>query len=153
MKNTIEVLDGEFAFLSNFHPSPFVDNDGVSWDTVEHFFQAMKSEDINEREFVRGKLTAGRAKRAGRKVTLRFDWEDIKEDIMLKGLTFKFFQNKELGNMLLTTEDMKITEGNSWHDNFWGVCNCGNCVKENARNVLGKSLMIVRARLTLFRNA
>ena len=38
----------QWGWLSNFSPYPFV-LDGVSWPTVEHFYQAQKSLDAGER--------------------------------------------------------------------------------------------------------
>ena len=43
----INCFDGEFAFLSNFHPSMITD--GNEWFlTVEHYFQAAKTETMEE---------------------------------------------------------------------------------------------------------
>ena len=38
-------FDGEYEFLSNFYHSPFT-HDGITYPTNEHFFQAMKTLDI-----------------------------------------------------------------------------------------------------------
>lgn len=144
----IDVFDGKFSFLSNFHPSPFVDKDGISWDTVEHFFQAMKTLDTDEREFVRGKLTPGRAKRAGRRVTLRDDWEEIKLSVMEDGLRRKFSQNTFQRELLLDlTDGLELCEGNTWHDQFWGNCTCPKHSDIDGENHLGKILMKIRNEL------
>jgi predicted NAD-dependent protein-ADP-ribosyltransferase YbiA (DUF1768 family) len=42
----------QWGWLSNFSPYPFV-LDGVSWPTVEHFYQAQKSLYAGERERIR----------------------------------------------------------------------------------------------------
>ena len=141
----INSFEGRFCFLSNFHPSPFVGSDGNTWDTVEHFFQAMKTLDVDEREFVRGKMTAGRAKRAGRKVTLRKDWDDVKLSVMEEALIKKFTQNKNLGRLLVDqTGDNFLCEGNTWHDQFWGNCTCPLHKDLAGENHLGRLLMEIR---------
>ena len=141
--NTINSFEGDFSFLSNFFPSPIVDENGTTWDTVEHFFQASKSLDLNEKEFVRGKTTAGRAKRAGRKISIRSDWDDVKITFMQVALLMKFSQNENLKRLLLETGDAVIVEGNNWHDNFWGVCDCSSCDGVGT-NFLGRLLMQIR---------
>lgn len=71
---------GEFAFLSNFWPCR-VELDGMIFPGVEQAFQAAKTLDPAERcHFV--DLNPGAAKRAGRKVELRPDWQQVKVGIM-----------------------------------------------------------------------
>ena len=76
----INCFDGEYAFLSNFYFSPMI-IDNVVYTTNEHFFQAMKSLNPKERQAIILAPTPGKAKRLGRKVSLRKDWEDIKEEV------------------------------------------------------------------------
>ncbi len=66
----IDGFHGEFGFLSNFAQSPITFS-GKTWQTVEHVFQAAKTLDENEREQIRLAPTPEKAKRLGRKVTLR----------------------------------------------------------------------------------
>src|SRR4051794_31274057 len=77
----IERFDGEYAFLSNFWPSPLV-RDGITYPTVEHAFQAAKAVDRLERQRIAALPTPGAAKRAGRKVAIRPDWETVKVAMM-----------------------------------------------------------------------
>lgn len=139
----IGVFDGEFAFLSNFHPSPISDEDGIVYPTVEHYFQAMKSFDKSERFNIAIQPTPGKAKRCGRRVALRSDWEQIKEDVMYEAL-IKKFSDPFLRKLLLDTEDEYLEEGTTWHDNEWGVCSCLKCQDTIGKNKLGKLLMKVR---------
>lgn len=78
-----------FSFLSNFFYSPFK-YDGIIWRTVEHAFQAAKTLDESEKELIRSATTPTIAKRLGRKVTLRSDWEDDKFAVMHELVTEKF---------------------------------------------------------------
>ena len=100
----IALFDGEYAFLSNFYPSPFT-HDGIMYPTNEHFFQAMKTLDIKQRQAIANASTPGQAKRMGRQVNLRPDWETSKEHVMELGLKLKF-QNPVLA------EKLKATTGN-----------------------------------------
>lgn len=135
----INKFEGEFYFLSNFSPSTIMYN-GEVWPTAEHAFQAAKSEDIMEREMVRACATPGQAKRMGQKVTLRYDWEFIKIDVMRTIVGLKF-ADPSLGDRLVQTAPRRLVEGNYWGDTFWGVC------RGEGENHLGLILMDVRGKL------
>jgi ribA/ribD-fused uncharacterized protein len=130
----IDAFDGEYRFLSNFWP-----DDGF---TNEHVFQAMKTQDWAEQMIVLTAADPYLAKKYGRKVTLRPDWNEIKDDVMLVSLRLKFSQNPELRAKLLATGDAELIEGNTWGDRYWGVCD------GNGHNKLGILLMQVRGELS-----
>jgi len=88
---------------------------------------------------------AGKAKRLGRTVKLRPDWEYVKDEIMCKLLRRKFAR-PELGDLLLSTWGKQLIEGNYWHDNYWGVCHCDKCLGKG-KNKLGNLLMKIREEL------
>ena len=138
-------FDGDYAFLSNFYPSTIY-HDGITYPTNEHFFQAMKTLDIDERKAIAAAETPGLAKRMGRNVKLRPDWEKIKVDVMRLGLILKF-TDAELAEKLIATGDEELVEGNWWHDNTWGNCHCTACSRKGGRNLLGMLLMEVRKEL------
>lgn len=140
----IKNFEGEYAFLSNFYFSPMI-IDNVVYTTNEHYFQAMKSLNPKERQAIVLAPTPGKAKYLGRKVSLRKDWEDIKEEVMLTGLRHKF-SNPELRKKLLATGNEELIEGTTWHDNYWGICDCEACGGQG-KNRLGKLLMQVREEL------
>lgn len=126
---------GEYRYMSNFHLSPVV-FDGVTYPCVENAFQAAKTFDLEQRKpFVT--LEPGQAKRAGRKVQLREDWEQVKDSVM-EDLVRQKFSQKELKDKLLATGDTYLEETNWWKDTYWGVCN------GIGKNTLGKILMKVR---------
>jgi hypothetical protein len=85
--------------------------------------------------------TPGKAKREGRGVQLRSDWEDVKYDIMKELVKLKFITHAHLRKELLETGDKYLEETNSWHDHVWGVC------QGKGLNWLGKILMEVREEL------
>lgn len=138
-------FEEKYAFLSNFYPSPFT-HDGIEYPTVEHFFQAAKTLDIQERKAIAAAKTPGLAKRMGRSVQLRPDWEKVKAYYMELGLRLKF-ANKDLAEKLLATGDEELIEGNWWHDNIWGSCMCDKCINVPGRNMLGMLLMDLRKKL------
>lgn len=132
----IDKFDGEYAFLSNFYPSNIY-HDGICYPTVEHAFQAAKTMNLDERMKIANLETPGKAKRAGRQVALRSDWENVKYEIMKELVTIKFI-NPSLRKLLLETKSYELIEGNDWNDTCWGVCN------GIGQNNLGKILMQVR---------
>ena len=140
----IKNFEGEYAFLSNFYFSPMI-IDNVVYTTNEHYFQAMKSLNPKEKQAIVLAPTPGKAKHLGRKVSLQKDWEDIKEEVMLTGLRHKF-SNPELRKKLLATGNEELIEGTTWHDNYWGICDCETCGGQG-KNRLGKLLMQVREEL------
>ena len=143
----INHFDKEWAFLSNFYPQE-IEFEGIIYPTNEHFFQAMKTLDTNKRRAIANAPTPGLAKKMGRSVSLRPDWEDIKEDVMVEGL-YRKFANDELADQLLGTGDEELVEGNFWQDNFWGVRYCEKCRAQGiqGQNHLGKLLMKVREKI------
>lgn len=138
----INCFDGKWAFLSNFHNSE-IEFEGITYPTNEHFFQAMKTLDVNERRAIANCATPGQAKRMGRQVALRPDWEEVKIDVMREGL-YRKFADEELADWLLDTGDEELVEGTWWHDRYWGVCKCAKCGGKG-ENHLGQLLMEVRS--------
>lgn len=137
-------FSGEFSFLSNFFVSPIYYN-GLMYPTVEHLYQARKTLNSDQRDEIRIAETPGQAKRLGRKVELRANWEEIKIPIMHECLLLKFSnENVSLQTKLLASGQHMLIEGNKWHDNFWGICNCDNCRRLSGKNNLGKLLMLIR---------
>lgn len=132
----INRFDGDYAFLSNFYEFPVM-FDGILYPTNEHAFQAAKTLDFEERKAIAALPTPGKAKRAGRRVSLREDWENVKDSIM-KEICLVKFSNKELRDKLVQTKPHELIEGNTWNDRYWGVCN------GTGENHLGKILMEIR---------
>ena len=115
---------------------------------VEHPFQAWKTLDHAQIAWVLGSPTAMIAKKRGRRVTLRPDWDDISLHVMRHLVWFKFALNPGIARKLLATEAAELIEGNTWHDNLWGDCRCGGPRCQVAgENRLGEILMAVRDRL------
>lgn len=126
----------EYAFLSNFYPVS-IEFEGSVYAAVEDAFQAAKTLDPKERMLIQLCQTPGDAKRCGRKVTLRDNWDEIKVDIMYQ-LLQKKFTNPTLRQKLLATGDAQLVEGNNHGDVFWGQVN------GQGQNHLGLLLMRIR---------
>jgi ribA/ribD-fused uncharacterized protein len=86
----------------------------------------------------------GEAKRIGRAVTLRPDWEAVKDRVMWTGLVAKFSQHRDIRQLLVGTGLAILIEGNYWHDNYWGDCVCERCSEIPGKNMLGEELMMLR---------
>lgn len=155
--NIIVSFRGDYSFLSNFH-SCIIKYGGCTYNSVETAFQAQKDPDsvdlfrnmsVPEATEVHRLpiIDPGAAKRIGRKVPMRKDWNTVKDRIMLELLIVKFTQNSDLQKRLLDTGDAILIEGNNWHDNYWGFCKCPNCVLKDHYNKLGTLLMDLRSAL------
>lgn len=138
--DNIKEFQGDHQFLSNFWPAD-VEFDGIIYPTVEHAYQAAKTIDLNEREWIRLSPTPGKAKRNSKQLTLRPDWDEVKIGIMTDLLYQKFTKHEDLKQKLLSTGDSIIQEGNAWGDTFWGVSDGGGM------NMLGSILMEIRSKL------
>jgi ribA/ribD-fused uncharacterized protein len=150
MSDYITKFDGtDNRFLSNFYRCP-IDFEGKIYATSEHAYQAAKTSNDDEREKIRSDESPATAKKLGRRVTLRSDWEQVKDSIMMDILRIKFKGGSDLAKKLLATGDKILVEGNMWHDNHFGVCSCDKCGGKG-KNVLGESLMKVREELKLFK--
>jgi ribA/ribD-fused uncharacterized protein len=143
MSDPITSFRGEHRFLSNFWPAT-VTLDGMAFRSTEHAYQAAKTTDMAERSKFQVVKTPGAAKRLGRRIKLRPDWESVKEAVMLD-LNRQKFSDPELAERLLGTGDAELIEGNTWGDRIWGM------TLENGRwigqNLLGRILMRVREEL------
>jgi ribA/ribD-fused uncharacterized protein len=144
---TINRFKGDHEFLSNFYPCEII-FEGSSFSSVEHAYQAAKTLDGAERAMVRSQPTAGRAKRAGRRITVRDDWDQVRLEVMLQLLRAKF-SDPLLGSALRLTGASPLVEGNRWHDTFWGICtDCRSGCEGVGENWLGRLLVQVRDELS-----
>jgi len=125
--------------LSNFHTSTIV-VDGKTYPTVEHAYQAHKTLNEDSRALIRRAKTPAEAKKLGRGVEIRSDWNDVKIDLMRTFTRLKF-ENPLLRQYLLATGDAELVHGNTWNDRFWGVC------RGTGENWLGRILMELREEL------
>jgi len=114
------------------------------WPTVEHYYQTMKTPDKVSQDKIWSCPTPSAAKKLSYEVEIWEDWDTKKDNVMLTALECKFDQNPELQKMLIDTGDAILIEGNTWHDNYWGNCECEKCKSKKGMNMLGKMLMYIR---------
>lgn len=134
--NTIKQFRGDYYFLSNFFEAPITYN-GLTFSNNEAAFQAQKTLDETARKSF-CTMNPSEAKRAGRKVSLRKDWEEVKVSIMTDIVRAKFEQNPDLRQKLFNTGNTYLEEGNTWGDRIWGTVN------GSGQNLLGNILMNTR---------
>jgi ribA/ribD-fused uncharacterized protein len=134
----IPEFQGPYRFLSNFYPST-IEFESLTYPTVEHAYQSAKTLDMNERKRIAALATPEEAKREGRKLALRPNWDTVKFEVMEQCVRYKFTHHPDLKQKLLDTGDAVIEEGNTWNDRIWGV------YQGQGENRLGKILMKVRA--------
>lgn len=136
---TIDRFVDDYYFLSNFSDSDFVYDD-IPYKNAEAAFQAQKCSNKEDRRAF-SELNSTEAKKLGRKIELRKEWEKIKVKEMKNIVYAKFSQNQELKERLLDTGDAYLEEGNTWGDRIWGT------VDGNGANLLGIILMEVRNKM------
>lgn len=133
----IENFKGAYHFLSNFYPESFEWN-GRTYPSSEHAYQAAKATLPAHHDWVASAPTPALAKRAGRIIPCRKDWEQVKVKTMASILRAKFAPGTECAALLDATGTAQLVEGNTWGDQFWGVC------RGTGQNFLGRILMKIR---------
>lgn len=129
-----------YGCFSNFSRHGF-ELDGFWWPTSEHYFQGQKFAGTLYADQVRLAATPSKAAEIGRdrKLPMRADWDQIKDDIMFHAVLRKFETHTDIRAILLETDDEVLIE-DSPTDYYWG---CGK--ERTGKNMLGQTLMKVRA--------
>jgi N-glycosidase YbiA len=131
-----------YGCFSNFSPH-LIHCFGKQWPTVEHFYQANKFVGTKQEhliEIIRQVKTPEEAAAIGRNTTnhIRYDWDNVKKNIMWQAVATKFTTHLDIQEILLATGDETLIE-DSPRDYYWG---CGQ--NKTGQNELGKILMAVR---------
>lgn len=135
----INGFTGNYRFLSNFYHAPVVVS-GISYLNNEAAFHAAKVLDPKQRAIF-STLNPSDAKRQGRRVKLRADWDIVSIEIMELCLRVKFMTYPELAKKLVETGDQELVEFNNWGDQKWGK------TAQGGKNILGQLLMLIRTDL------
>ena len=151
----IDRYKGRWYFLSNFYPCE-IKFKGIKYPSVEHYYVAQKFKgmqfyqghyftEIDFKELLARVKEASDVKKIGQSMKIRTDWDAVKYNVMMYGVQYKFTKHDDLKQMLISTGDEDLVEGNFWHDQYWGDCTCNgkSCLSEGLNN-LGKIQMIVR---------
>jgi len=133
-----------YGCLSNFSKHPITIG-GRTWATSEHFFQAAKFTEPSDIEAIHGAQTPFVAARLGRERgrSLRLDWNDVRNNLMLVALRAKFTQHTKLSSILASTNGTRLVEHTA-NDRYWGDGGDGS-----GANMLGKLLEQVRSELSI----
>jgi len=144
MQKSINFFKDDYEKFSNFYPVVIYFEDR-NYPSVEHAFVAAKSKDEMFRKMISEIPVnqAGKAKYKGRRIKLRPNWDLMKYSIMKRFLMQKF-SYQQFKELLLSTGNNYIEEGNYWHDNYWGNCYCKKCKNIKGENKLGKLIMEIR---------
>lgn len=120
--------------------------DGITWKSVEHYYQSQKSLDPAFQKKVHDAATPADAKLLGNSAECiyRPDWDTWKLMAMRRGLFYKFMQNADLRDLLLSTGD-KVLHENSMVDYYWGIGET-----RTGLSMLGKELMALREELRMY---
>lgn len=140
----IDEFKGKYRFLSNFYEKE-ITLYGRTYLNAEAAFQAQKTFDLDIKEQFQT-LNPAQAKYLGKRIKLREDWEDVKDEIMEYVIRAKF-SDPELQDMLISTGEEELVEGNTWGDTYWGVSIDVSKKYGKGRNQLGKTLMKIRKEL------
>lgn len=139
-RECIDMFREEYEFLSNFYPAK-MEFEGIAYYNSEAAYQAQKCKNPKDK-ILFANMYADEAKKFGRKVEMREDWDEVKVELMTRIVEAKFYQHPELAVRLLETGNKQLKEGNYWGDVFWGIDhNTGE-----GENHLGKILMNLRTK-------
>lgn len=138
-EQNIKGFFGEYRYLSNFHVAD-IWYEGQFYPSTEAAYQAAKSHDpVVRLDFTW--MTPSQAKKAGRTVLMRPDWDTVKDRVMYDVCLDKFTRHEDLKEKLLSTGNRHLEESNWWRDIYWGTYN------GKGRNQLGITLMKIRETL------
>jgi len=138
MNEPITEFKDEYRFLSNFFHAPIKIGRHNVYPTNEHAFQALKCVNPDDHGQVMSAKTAAEAKKLGKQVIIKPNWNEIRNDVMFFINMVKYTTHQDLKQRLLATGSRELIEGNWWKDIYWGVC------EDVGENHLGKILMRIR---------
>lgn len=147
----IEKFRGEYFFLSNMYELdvPIPSKVGILVPTSEHAYQSAKFVNPDTQLQIASLATGIETKEVAHRLTdagepVHPNWQTIKIGVMLGVVRDKFNMNPDIAELLVTTGDQELVEGNTWGDRYWGVDPIGS---DNGLNNLGLILMQVRSEL------
>ena len=133
----------EYEEFDNFYKCKFIDTNGNTFISSEHYYQYSKCVNDKDRERVL-KSSIENVYSVGQNVVLKEDWDKIKLSKMYEGNRMKIFQNQYLANKLKETKGEIIVPSIIFGCLFWGSGVEGIYEGENWN---GKILMAIRDEL------
>lgn len=112
---------GEFGYLATYSNYGFY-KDGVYYKTSEHYYQSKKMVDSKIQKQIIEAKTPKEASDIGRnrRNQKKGNWKNIKKQVMFEAVLYKFEQNEELKEKLLSTGNEEIIEETT-KENYWGI--------------------------------
>lgn len=147
----IDTFTSVYSFLNPFYKSSFKYNKN-RYSSVMHAFYCMKDP---EHEYIYNLLSVGDwdyksfdiKKVAEKYFNIKIEETDYQ---LLKDITYARFNyeyNTKEKQLLLETNDLKISNCGYHHDNILGICWCTDCKEKEQLDLYGKILMEVRSEL------
>jgi len=144
---------GPYRTFSNMAEYP-VQIEDKRYPTVEHYFQAMKAQEFNDKDMLQKIMetpSAKAVKALGKKVKnfVKEKWDSERLDIMKRAVRAKFVQHPELQKQLVETQNKPIGDADA-RDLYWGIGTSENTDKSRnpekwkGQNQLGKIMMSLR---------
>lgn len=138
---TIYNFKNEYHWLSNMYTHSAIIIDGITYNSVEAYYQANKSTNLGTRHQI-SKRSPYEAKTLGSNLKLRPDWKDVKNDVMREGLNHKF-SLPQFKNLLVNTGTKQLIHGVHHNDEYWGWC----FKTQQGKNILGVMINEIRTEL------
>lgn len=135
----IDFID-RYEFLSNSHWVN-LEMDGDTYPSVDHAYQAAKTNDPHKRARIRAASSSHIARQMGHAMPRPRDWEARRLDIMRDLLADKFSYPDLAQSLLETREHVLINSSWDRRDQFWGT------YRDKGENWLGRLLMELRTSL------
>ena len=115
----INQFRGDFYFLSNMYECDIEFNKN-KFKSIEHAYIYHKYDNIEIKKLALSDIDGKVLKIESKRFKKVKGWDDIKLKLMYELLKVKF-NKTPFKEMLISTNDCNIVEGNSWNDTFWGV--------------------------------
>ena len=132
----------EGAWLSAFRRVAMTDEEGLSWDSLEVWYQAGKARDGTDAERIRQCADARTAKRLGRTIAIREDWDEHRNVRMAQGMLMRFAAGSDEAARLVATGNRPLVHETPWGargDPYWGTGRDGR-----GENRYGRMIEVVR---------
>jgi ribA/ribD-fused uncharacterized protein len=134
----IDSFSGKYECFSNFSAHTV-----GQYATSEHAFQAKKATNKRDHDYIASAMSPRSAKWRGRQIKLCDDWDEKKDPEMLQIVLDKFLEHRDIADILISTDDAILIEGNYHGDAYWGMVRDSDG-KWTGKNVLGVALMVAR---------
>lgn len=127
-------------------PNRRIQYEGIRYPSVDHAYQASKTLDAHQREFIASVSAPNVARILANHIVRRPDWFDVRLGIMRDLMYLKFAINaNQLMPKLLATGDQLIAFADSKKDPFWGAIYNDQTGEWYGNNYIGKALMAIRS--------